>query len=65
MVWLAFAAVACAAAALEWALTCLLTFRLLPPDAGVFEAVLAAGLYPVLATLLGRAHQTVADPDRV
>ncbi len=63
VVWLAFVCVASGAAALAWALTSLLTFRLLPPGPGVFQAALSAGLYPILATLLSRAHQTLAEPD--
>ncbi len=64
VVWLAFVAVAAGAAALQWALTSLLTFRLLPPGPGVFQASLSAGLYPMIATLLTRAHQTLAEPER-
>lgn len=61
--WLGFACVAVAAAGLQWALTSLLTFRLVPPDDGVFQAALGVGLYPVLATLLGRLHRGLAEPD--
>ena len=64
MVWLAFVGVAVGAAALEWALTSLLTFRLLPPGPGVFLAALGAGLYPALATMLTWAHHTLAEPER-
>jgi rod shape-determining protein MreD len=63
-VWLAFVAVAAGAAALQWALTALLTFRQLPPGPALFQAALAAGLYPLLAVLLARAHATVAEPAR-
>ena len=62
MVWLVFAAVAAAASVLQWALTSLLTFSLLPPGPAVFQAELAAGLYPTLAVLMTRAHQSLADP---
>lgn len=64
VVWLAFVAVAAAAAALGWGLACLLSFRLFPAGPGVFQAALGAGLYPVLATVLTRAHQTLAEPER-
>jgi rod shape-determining protein MreD len=64
LVWLAFVCIAAGAAALEWALTSLLIFRLLPPGAGVFQATIGAGLYPALATLLTRAHHTLAEPER-
>ena len=62
-VWLAFVALAAGAAALQWALTCVLTWRLLPPGPGLFEAAIAAGLYPLLAVVLTRAHQTLAEPE--
>lgn len=64
LVWLAFVGVAAGAASLQWALTSLLTFRLLPPGPGVFQAAIGAGLYPALATLLTRAHHTLAEPEQ-
>jgi rod shape-determining protein MreD len=64
MVWLVFAAIAAAAAALQWALTSLLTFQLLPVGPAVFQSALSAGLYPLLAVVLARAHATVAEPAR-
>jgi rod shape-determining protein MreD len=64
LLWLAFVAVAAGAAALQWALTSLLTFQLLPAGPAVFQAVLSAGLYPLLAVVLARAHATVAEPAR-
>ena len=64
VVWLAFVVVAAVAAAAAWALTSLLDWQLLPPGPGVFQAALSAGLYPPLATLLTRAHHTLAEPER-
>jgi len=64
VIWLVFAAVAALAAALAWAMTMLLTFRLLPPGPALFQAVLSAALYPALAVPLARAHRTIADPGR-
>jgi rod shape-determining protein MreD len=64
LVWLVFVGVAAGASALDWALTSLLTFRLLPPGPGAFEAAIGAGLYPALATLLTRAHHTLAEPEQ-
>jgi rod shape-determining protein MreD len=61
-VWLAFAGMATALAALQWVLTSLLTLRLVPPGPALFQAMLAAGLYPLLAVLLARAHRTIAEP---
>jgi rod shape-determining protein MreD len=63
MVWVSFVGVSIGAAALSWALTSLLTFRLLQPGEAVFQAALGAGLYPLLAVLLTRAHQTLAEPE--
>ena len=62
MEWLAFVMVAAGMAAVQWLLTSALTFRLLPAGPALFQALLAAGLYPLLAVLLTRAHQTVAEP---
>ncbi len=64
VVWVAFIGVGAGAAALQWALTSVLTLRLLPPGPGLFEAVIAAGLYPALAVLLTRAHQSIAAPEQ-
>jgi rod shape-determining protein MreD len=64
LVWLVFLAVAAGAAALQWALTSLLTFRMLPAGPALFQAILSAGLYPLLAVVLTRAHATVAEPAR-
>jgi rod shape-determining protein MreD len=63
LVWLVFSTLALAAGLLEWVLTAALTFRLLPPGPALFVGVLAAGLYPLLAVPLIRAHQTLAEPD--
>jgi rod shape-determining protein MreD len=64
LVWLAFAVVAAGAAALEWVATVVLTWRLVPPGAMVFQAVLTAALYPALAILFARAHRSIANPER-
>lgn len=63
LVWLVFSTLALAAGLLEWVLTAALTFRLLPPGPALFAGVLAAGIYPLLAVPLIRAHQTLAEPD--
>jgi len=62
VVWLVFAGVAAGLAALQWLLTSTLTFNLLPLGPAVFQAALAAGLYPMLAVLLARSHRTIAEP---
>ncbi|HET8997319.1 MAG TPA: rod shape-determining protein MreD [Acetobacteraceae bacterium] len=64
VIWLVFAVVAAIAAMLGWALTMLLTFRLLQPGPALFQAMLSAALYPALAVPLARAHRTIADPGR-
>ena len=64
VVWLAFLATAAGVAGLGWALTSLLTLRLLSPAPGLFQAALSAGLFPPLALLLTRAHRGVAEPER-
>ena len=62
MIWLAFVTMATALAAVQWLLTSLLTLRLVPLGPALFQAMLAAGLYPLLAVLLARAHRTIAEP---
>ena len=62
IVWLVFVAVAAGAGVLQWALNALLSFRLLPPGPVIFQATLAAGIYPLLAVVLARAHATIAEP---
>jgi rod shape-determining protein MreD len=64
LVWLAFVSIAAGAAALGWALTCLLRLRLLPALPGVFEFALAAGFYPALAVTLTWAHRSIAAPEQ-
>ena len=59
-----FVAVAAGAAALGWAATGLLTFRVLPANAALFQFGLTAGLYPALAALFTRAHRGMANSDR-
>ena len=63
VVWLAFVVLAAGAAALQWALTSLLTFHLLPPGPALFQSALAAGVYPLVAVLFILAHQTLAEPE--
>lgn len=64
LVWLTFVVVAAGASLLGYVLTSLLTFRLLPVGAAVFQWTLTAGLYPLLATLFTGAHRSIADPER-
>jgi rod shape-determining protein MreD len=65
MVWLAFICVGTGASALIWALTSLLSLRVMPIGPALFQAVLTAALYPALAALLIGAHRTIANPERV
>jgi len=62
LVWLAFDATAALAALLSWLGTSLLNWEFLPLGPALFEAVLAASIYPALSTLLTHAHRTIADP---
>ena len=64
LVWLAFVVVAAVAASLGWALTSLLTLRVLPGSAALFQFGLTAGLYPLLAWVFTFAHRGLADPAR-
>lgn len=64
LVWLVFAAVGTGASVLQWGLTAALTWRLLPPGPALFQAVVAAGLYPTVSVLLIRAHQSLAAPEQ-
>jgi len=64
VVWLIFITVACGIAAMNWALVSLLTFSLLPPAPVLFQAGLAAAMYPAVAIPLSLAHRSIADPDQ-
>jgi len=64
LVWFVFLLIAIGASLLEWLLICVLTLQLLPFAPALFQAVVTASLYPVLATLFTRAHRTIADPER-
>jgi rod shape-determining protein MreD len=63
-VWLVFTGVAAAAAAGEWLLVCLLTWRAVPPWPGLFEFAIACGLYPCLALHLIALHRGRAAPEQ-
>jgi rod shape-determining protein MreD len=65
VVWLTFICLGTGASALLWALTSLLSLRLMPPGPALFLAVLAGALYPALAALLTGTHRTIANPERV
>ena len=64
LVWLLFVVVAAGASLLGYLLTCVLTLRLLPAGAALFQFTLTAGLYPLLAFLFTAAHRSIADPER-
>jgi rod shape-determining protein MreD len=63
VVWLIFTTVACCIAALNWALVSLLTFSLVPSGPVLFQAGLAAAMYPAVAIPLTLAHRSIANPD--
>jgi len=59
MVWLCFCLGALAATLLAWGLTAILLLAL-PPWQPIFHTLLlSAGLYPMIATLLSRAHEAM------
>lgn len=62
--WLAFIAVAAAAAGGAWLIMSLLRLEMLPGNAALLQFALTAGLYPTLAALFGSAHRGLADPDQ-
>ncbi len=64
-VWVVFVGVAAVASGLQWALACLMNWAIYPPIGGIFQFLLSAGVYPVLATGFTRAHRSVAAPERV
>ncbi len=64
VVWLAFVVVAAGAAALGWLATAVLTWRVVPPGAMLFQAVLSAALYPALAIMFTGFHRSIANPER-
>lgn len=62
-VWVVLCLIAAGAALMQWALISALTFRLLPIGPALFLALLTAGLYPLIAVPLTRAHRTLAEPE--
>lgn len=64
VVWLVFVAVAAGGAALEWALTSVLTFTPLPPGPALLQFGVSAGFYPMMAAVFTWAHRGLADPER-
>ena len=63
VVWLVFLAVAAGSAALQWLLTCLLGFTLLPTGPALLQFGVTAGFYPALAAAFTRTHRGLADPE--
>ncbi len=63
-VWLVFLLFAATAATLEWLLVSILTWHALSFWPALFEFGVAAGAYPILATLLTHAHRGIAAPER-
>jgi rod shape-determining protein MreD len=59
VMWLGFCGFAAGASALGYALTALLSFDLPPVQPAFHQAMLAIGLYPAFAALLGRLHRTM------
>jgi len=64
IVWLVFITVACGIASMNWAFVSLLKFTLMPYGPVLFQAGLAAAMYPAVAIPLTLAHRSIADPDQ-
>jgi rod shape-determining protein MreD len=62
-IWLAFAAVALGVIMLTWALSSLLTFRLLPVHEAVFTWLLSVAAYPAMSSLALVAHRRLSEPE--
>lgn len=62
-VWLAFCVAAAAAAALHWGLQALLGLRLPPGAPALHAAMLSAGLYPLVALVLTRIHESMRQAE--
>lgn len=63
VLWLAFVVVVAVAIAIDWGITSLLSLTLLPPAPALFQALIAAGIYPAFALLLMHAHRGIAAPE--
>jgi rod shape-determining protein MreD len=63
VVWLIFTAVACGIAVMNWVLVSALTFSIVPAGPVLFQAGVAAAMYPAVAIPLTLAHRSFADPD--
>lgn len=58
--WLLFAPYAVLTLGLAWALTSLLSLRLMPPEPAMLQCALTIALYPALAFVMGRADRWLA-----
>lgn len=63
-IWLVFAVLAVGIGVLGWLARCLLALALLPEAPAAVETAAAILLYPLAASLLGRAHRGPAAPER-
>ena len=63
-VWLVFIAIAALASFLTYILVTALIWHIFSPTPALFGFLVAVGVYPVLATLLTRAHRGIAAPER-
>ncbi len=62
-VWLAFCLAAVGAALLFWAMQALLSLRLPPVAPALHAAMLAAGVYPLIALVLTRIHEAMMQAE--
>jgi len=63
LVWLVYAAVAVGGAAMNWALTGLLSWQLPPTTPAMHQLGISVGLYPMLAWVLTRAHRAMQNAE--
>jgi rod shape-determining protein MreD len=63
LVWLCFAGFALAAGVLGWVLQALLGWRLPPVEPGLWQVLLAIGLYPPLAWPFSRLQSALVDAE--
>lgn len=59
VVWMVFCAFSAGTAMLCWLLTALLNLQVPPMIPGVHQAAVCAGIYPVLAWIMTRAHRAM------
>ncbi len=65
LAWLLLTVLALAMGGVEWLVSCISMARGLPITPAIFQAALASGTYPILATLFGWLRGTRADAEDI